>query len=467
MNISEQLIEIQEHFEVISSEMILIIGSIILLILGILKIHLFWIKRFAAVVLLGSFLFAQEVQDLFFTETIIRDDLSYLMTQLLPLVTLGILCFKEQRHQSYEFYFLLMSVLLGSLFMVGSNNLLLLYLAIELTSYASYLLTGFDFKEKGSEAAMKYLLFGGVSSAVMLFGISLLYGAYNSFYFNTMEFSVLGATGLLFFLSGLFFKTAIAPFHIWLPATYQGAPTDVASFFSIVPKTAGFAALYHILKWTNELFNPFLEHLILLLAILTILWGTLSALRQTNVKRMLSYGVMAHSGFILPFCLHMETYSLFKYYVIIYAVMNILAFLFVQLHENDGDDLSLSAFSGLGIKFPFLGGISVVWAIALVGLPPTGGFMAKLFLFSTAWHYYESMDSLFWLTFIVVGILSSAASLYFYLRVPYFYFFKKDQGKKVHINKMHFAIMILLAFTLIFLFIQPNILDRFAPIINP
>ena len=109
----------------------------------------------------------------------------------------------------------------------------------------------------------------------------------------------------------------------------------------------------------------------------------------------------------------------------------------------------------------------MVWAIALVGLPPTGGFMAKLFLFSTAWHYYESMDSLFWLTFIVVGILSSAASLYFYLRVPYFYFFKKDQGKKVHINKMHFAIMILLAFTLIFLFIQPNILDRFAPIINP
>ena len=467
MKINEQLIEIQEHFGVISSEIILITGSIILLILGILRLPLFWIKVFAAVVLLGSFLFAQQVSGFFFTRTIIRDDLSYLMTQLLPLITLGVLCFKRQAHQSYEFYFLLMSVLIGSLFMVGSHNLLILYLAIELTSYASYLLTGFNFNDKGSEAAMKYLLFGGVSSAVMLFGMSLLYGAHDSLYFDSFEFSLMGATGLLFFLSGLFFKTAIVPFHIWVPTTYEGAPTDAVAFFSTVPKIAGFAALYHVFKWTNELFNPFLEHLILLLAILTLVWGTLSALKQTNVKRMLSYGAMAHSGFILPLCLFMDTYSLFKYYVIIYAVMNILAFLFVQLHENEGDNLSLSNFSGLGIKSPFLGGISVVWAVALVGLPPTGGFMAKLFLFSTAWHYYESIDSLYWLTFICVGVLSSAASLYFYLRVPYFYFFKEDQDEKMSVSKMHFAILTLLAFTLIFLFIQPNILDRFAPMINP
>ena len=119
------------------------------------------------------------------------------------------------------------------------------------------------------------------------------------------------------------------------------------------------------------------------------------------------------------------------------------------------------------MKFPYLGGISVIWAIALVGLPPTGGFMAKLFLFSTAWNYYESVNSLYWLTFIGLGILSSAASLYFYLRVPYFYFFKQAKGKKLGISKIHFAILTLLAFTLIFLFIQPNILDRFAPMINP
>ena len=467
MKINEQLIEIQEHFGVISSEIILITGSIILLILGILRLPLFWIKVFAAVVLLGSFLFAQQVSGFFFTRTIIRDDLSYLMTQLLPLITLGVLCFKRQAHQSYEFYFLLMSVLIGSLFMVGSHNLLILYLAIELTSYASYLLTGFHFNEKGSEAAMKYLLFGGVSSAVMLFGISLLYGAHDSLYFDTLEFSLLGATGLFFFLSGLFFKTSIVPFHIWVPATYEGAPTDAVAFFSTVPKIAGFAALYHVFKWTNGLFNPFLEQLILLLAILTIVWGTLAALRQTDVKRMLSYGAIAHSGFILPLCLIMDTYSIFKYYVIIYAAMNILAFLFVQLHEKEGENLSLSNVSGLGIRFPLLGVISVIWGIALVGLPPTGGFMAKFFLFSTAWQHYGSMDSLYWLTFIGVGVLSSAASLYFYLRVPYFYFFKEDQSKKIRINKMHFVILTLLAFTLILLFIQPNILDRFAPMINP
>jgi len=467
LNINEQLIEIQEHFGVISSEIILIMGSIILLILGMLRLPLFWIKVFVAVVLLGSFLFAQQISGFFFTRTIIRDDLSYLMTQLLPWVTLGVLCFKRQTHQSYEFYFLLMSVLIGSLFMVGSHNLLILYLAIELTSYASYLLTGFHFNEKGSEAAMKYLLFGGVSSAVMLFGISLLYGAHDSLYFDTLEFSLLGATGLFFFLSGLFFKTSIVPFHIWVPATYEGAPTDAVAFFSTVPKIAGFAALYHVFKWTNGLFNPFLEQLILLLAILTIVWGTLAALRQTDVKRMLSYGAVAHSGFILPLCLVMDTYSIFKYYVIIYAFMNILAFLFVQLHEKEGENLSLSNVSGLGIKFPLLGVISVIWAVALVGLPPTGGFMAKLFLFSTAWQHYGSMDSLYWLTFICVGVLSSAASLYFYLRVPYFYFFKEDQGKKIRINKRYFVILTLLAFTLILLFIQPNILDRFAPMINP
>lgn len=467
MKINEQLIEIQEHFGVISSEIILITGSIILLILGILRLPLFWIKVFAAVVLLGSFLFAQQVSGFFFTRTIIRDDLSYLMTQLLPLITLGVLCFKRQEHQSYEFYFLLMSVLIGSLFMVGSHNLLILYLAIELTSYASYLLTGFHFNEKGSEAAMKYLLFGGVSSAVMLFGISLFYGAYDSLYFDTLEFSSLGATGLFFFLSGLFFKTSIVPFHIWVPTTYEGAPTDAVAFFSTVPKIAGFAALYHVFKWTNGLFNPFLEQLILLLAILTIIWGTLAALRQADIKRMLSFGAIAHSGFILPLCLAMDTYFIFKYYVIIYGIMNILAFLFVQLHEKEGENLSLSDMSGLGIKFPLLGVINVIWAVALVGLPPTGGFMAKLFLFSAAWQHYESIDSLYWLTFILVGVLSSTASLYFYLRVPYFYFFKEDQSKKIKINKRHFLILTLLAFTLILLFIQPNIFDRFVPMINP
>ena len=467
MKINEQLLEIQEHFGVISSEVILIIGSIILLILGILKAPLFWIKGVMAAVLCGSFVFAPKLQGLFFTQTIIRDDLSFLMNQLLPSVTLAVLCFKTQKHQSYEFYFLLMSALIGSLFMVGSHNLLILYLAIELTSYSSYLLTGFDFKAKGSEAALKYLLFGGLSSAVMLFGISLLYGAHHSLYLHDMEFSMLDVMGLLFFLSGLFFKTAIVPFHIWMPTTYQGAPTDAVAFFSTVPKIAGFAALYHVFKWANDLFNPFLEHLILFLAIVTLLWGNLCALRQTDIKRMLSYGAMAHSGFILPLCLFVETYSLFKYYVVIYAIMNILAFLFVQLHENEGENLSLSQFSGLGMKFPFLGGISVVWAIALVGLPPTGGFMAKLFLFSSAWNYYESMNSLYWLAFMGLGILSSAASLYFYLRVPYFYFFKKDQGKKLGISKMHFAILALLACTLIFLFIQPNILDRFVPMMNP
>lgn len=467
MKINEQLIEIQEHFGVISSEVILITGSIILLILGILKTPLLWVKGVTALVLLGSFIYVPNEQGLFFTQTIIKDDLSHLMNQLLPLVTFGVLCFKTQKHQSYEFYFLLISALIGSLFMVGSHNLLILYLAIELTSYSSYLLTGFDFNEKGSEAALKYLLFGGLSSAVMLFGISLLYGAHHSLYFDTMEFSILNATALLFFLSGLFFKTAIVPFHIWIPTTYQGAPTDVAAFFSTVPKIAGFAALYHVFKWTEELFNPFLEHFILFLAIVTLIWGTLCALRQTDIKRMLSYGAMAHSGFILPLCLFMETYYVFKFYVVFYTIVNILAFLFVQLHENEGEKLSLTKFSGLGIKFPYLGGISVVWAVALVGLPPTGGFLAKLFLFSTAWNYYESMNSLYWLTFICLGILSSAASLYFYLRVPYFYFFKQDRGRKLDISRIHFAILTLLAFTLIFLFIQPNILDRFAPIINP
>ena len=130
----------------------------------------------------------------------------------------------------------------------------------------------------------------------MLFGISLFYGAYDSLYFDTLEFSSLGATGLFFFLSGLFFKTSIVPFHIWVPTTYEGAPTDAVAFFSTVPKIAGFAALYHVFKWTNGLFNPFLEQLILLLAILTIIWGTLAALRQTDIKRMLSFGAIAHSG---------------------------------------------------------------------------------------------------------------------------------------------------------------------------
>ena len=465
MDLQQQLITIQQDLGLISSEIVLMVGAMGLLIAGLFKVPLFGIKSMAAGLLVLAMWLVPTTQGLFFDQTLLRDDQTYFLSHLLPMATLVVVMFKFQKHQNYEFYFLMISVLVGAMFMLGANNFLILYIAIEFTSYGSYLLTGFRFYRLGSEASIKYLLFGGVSSAVMIFGISLLYGANLSLYFQAFHLTPMSAIGLLLFMVGLLFKTSVVPFHLWTPATYEGAPTDAVAFLSVVPKIAGFAVLYHILSLVGHL-HPFVIDLILILAIGSIILGTLGALLQTDVKRMLSYGAIAHSGMILPLCLFEVALGAFKYYVIIYAIMNVTAFLFIQLHEREGN-VSFSNLAGLGAKHPFMGFLSVIWSISLVGLPPTAGFIAKFFLFSTAWVSYLASGSGYWMAFIVIGVLSSTVALYFYLRLPYFYFFKPKSDLKLTFHKMHMLLLTVLTISLIYLFLQPDILDKFAPILKP
>jgi NADH-quinone oxidoreductase subunit N len=379
-----------------------------------------------------------------------------------------LLIFKQQKHQKPEFYFLMLAVLAGSLFMVNSNHFLLLYISIELASYGSYFLTGFRFTKHASEASFKYLLFGGVSSGIMLFGISLLYGSGFTMQLDSIASTPLSQVGIAMFMAGVLFKTSIVPFHIWTPSTYQIAPTDAVAFFSIVPKLAGFGLLYHVVSGLPADLSATMVPMLILLSIISIIWGTFSAIPQKDVKRLISYGAIAHSGFILPLCLmdNENGLSAFSYYTIIYAIMNLAIFFFVQLHEKRGN-IRLMDLAGLGKRFPLIGVLSVIMVIALVGLPPTAGFIAKLFLFSTAWLTYQDTQLTIWLVFVVVGILSSAVSLYFYLRIPFFYFFQKDRGYEFKFRKHHIMLLTFFAIVLLYLFIQPEILDSFAIMPKP
>jgi len=380
-------------------------------------------------------------------------------TQLICiLATLGLLLFPGFWKKPAEYYFLLLALLIGSLLMTISNHLLVVYLAVELTSTMSYILTGFRFKQESFEASFKYLLTGVVSSAIMLYGISLLYGTSGSLFLGPLT-DPIELTGGVLFLIGILFKISVFPMHIWVPNTYQAAPIDLTAFLSTVPKLCGFVLLSNsLLAFSNALINDS----VLVFSLVTLVIGTFAALSQTEAKRLLSYGAIAHSGFLLPLIATpgMSTDESFLFYAVVYVVMNIAIFHFVSLHERDGE-LSIDQLSGLGRFNPFLGACAVIILIALVGLPPTSGFSVKLVLFSEVWEGYKTSDSTILLIYFIIGILSTALALFYYLRIPVYYFLRSSE-LNIRIKTKHVLTSTFLALLLLWIFAQPQILDNFV-----
>ncbi|MFY0686743.1 MAG: hypothetical protein JXQ90_06240 [Cyclobacteriaceae bacterium] len=462
MTLKETLLQILDHLPVLSGEMCLMGGSILLLIIGMLTQHVWTIRVLAMMLLVVTFFLVGGEPGAYFSGAIIIDPFASGLKQLFLLVALSLFLFRLSNRQRLEYHFLMISVLVGSFFMLSSTHLLLIYLAIELASYSQYLLSGFAFTKHGAEGAMKYLLYGGVSSAVMLFGISLLYGASQSFYLADLPSSELTTMGLALFSVGLLFKTSVWPFHIWVPSTYQEAIADTVAFFAIVPKLAGFGLIYHVLQLIPGATADLLSEIFVWLSVITILWSSLVALNQKYVKRLIAYGAVAHSGFLFPMVLMGEGYmNAFLYYAVVYAIMNVAVFYFIQLHGR-ADLLRLRDTSGLGLEYPVYGALGVIIFAALVGLPPTAGFTAKLFLFSGVWSQYQMTGDTSWFTLLITGIMSSALALFFYMRVPYYYFFLKGRAVKPQIGKKHIFVMGLLAIGLLGLFILPDILNNFV-----
>lgn len=319
-----------------------------------------------------------------------------------------------------EWYSFMIFATVGMMIMVSSGDLLTLYVGLELMTISFYIMSGYLLNDGLSvEAGIKYLIMGALSSAVLLFGMSLIYAASGSTIFTEIYQALHGGAnqpvliaGIVMLIAGLGFKVSAVPFHMWTPDIYQGAPTPVTAYLSVASKAAGFAALVRIfmVAFPAAQFN---WHLTLaILAALTIVIGNLVALVQTNVKRLLAYSSIAQAGYILVGLAAANTYGIkgLLFYAMLYVFSNVGAFTVTTMVETESRSTDLAAFNGLGRRSPMLAAAMTVSLLSLAGIPPLAGFAGKFYLFSGA-----IQAGYYWLAFL--GLLMSMVSVYYYLNV--------------------------------------------------
>jgi proton-translocating NADH-quinone oxidoreductase chain N len=339
-----------------------------------------------------------------------------------------------------EFWTFFLMVSLAMSVAASANNLVLLYISIEFLSITSYMLAGFLREERGSnEAGLKYFLYGSIASAVMLYGISLLYGATGSLYLRdiaaffsermtesgdmgSMAYIVIPATILT--LAGLGFKASLAPFYQWVPDTYEGAPTPIAIYLSTASKAAAFAVLVRVFVVGLGPFQVDWVPILAAFSIITMTMGNLAALRQQNVKRMLAYSSVAQAGYVLMGLVAvaagaqsgMNGINGVLIYLFAYLFTNVGAFLVVMAVEETTGSTHINAFNGLIRRAPWLAVMFVIFLLSLTGIPLTGGFLGKFYVFGAAiQHQY------FWLA--AAGMVNAAIAAFYYLNIVRAMFF--------------------------------------------
>jgi len=335
-----------------------------------------------------------------------------------------------------EFYSLLLFALSGMMIMISSGDFLVIFLGLEVLSISSYALAGLRRKdEKSSEAAIKYFLLGSFSSAFFIYGLALLYGASHSteissiidYFKSETSLSLMALIGLGLVIIGFGFKIAVVPFHMWTPDVYEGAPTPITAFFSVGPKAAGFAVLLRIFYpyWKVALDSQAIFWLLCIISVLTMVVGNFVALRQTNVKRILAYSSIAHAGYLLIAILAQDNTSL-VFYLTVYLFMNIGAFAAViALGKKDKEYLELEDYAGIGFKYPWIGATFAIFLFSLAGFPPTGGFLAKFYVFVGAVR--QGL-----LPLVIIGVLASLVSVFYYLRIIV-YMYMREPSTEIEI----------------------------------
>lgn len=343
---------------------------------------------------------------------------------------------KEDFFKSSEILVMLFGLLLGASFMTMSSNLLMIYISIEVVSICSYILTGLLKGKKKAEAAMKYLIYGAVASAIMLYGMSWLYGFTGTLNLTDQAFiTTLNeipqlplSIACVMVMGGFLFKLGAFPLHIWSPDVYEATPTPIVAVFSVLPKLAALAVIF---KFVNLVNTPAIdwELWIGVLAIASMTVGNFSALWQKDIKRMLAYSSIAHAGFLLVGVLAFSSSGnqAMLFYGSVYLIMNFAAFFLIQTFERQTGSTSFASIKGLGVKLPIVSSLVLIVMIALTGLPPTAGFNGKLFIFSALWESYQAGGPSILIWVFVFGLLNTVVALFYYLKLPYLLFFKTPQ----------------------------------------
>lgn len=330
-----------------------------------------------------------------------------------------------------ELYPLILFATMGMMLMASGTDLMTVFLGLEVLSVSLYVLAGFNRANlKSNEAGLKYFLLGAFSTGFLLYGMALTYGATGTtkipkiaefVAFNGMVAqSPMFYIGMLLMASGFAFKIAAAPFHMWTPDVYEGAPTPMTAFMSAGPKAAGFAAFMRVLIIAFPSLKADWSDLLWILAVLTMTVGNLIALNQDNIKRMLAYSSIAHAGYALVGFTagNAEGSAGIMFYMLSYAFMNIGAFAIIILVGKKGEENNnVADYAGFATKHPVLALAMSIFLFSLAGMPPTAGFIGKFYLFSGA-----IKAGYIWLA--IIGVLNSAASVYYYLRAMVYMYMK-------------------------------------------
>jgi NADH-quinone oxidoreductase subunit N len=337
---------------------------------------------------------------------------------------------------SGEFYALLLFATIGMMFMAASTDLIMIFIGLELTSITSYILAGYRKTDpKSNESILKYFILGLIATAIMLYGLTFIYGFTGQTELGAIADVLRGKSaslaviaGVMFAIAGFAFKVASVPFHQWVPDVYEGAPTPITAFLAVGPKVAAFAALARILFIGFPDFVSYWKVIFIILAIASMFIGNLMAIPQKNIKRMLAYSSIAHAGYIMVGFAVASSLAIegILIYTVAYAMMSLGAFTVIMaVSSRKGGGEELSDFNGLAKRSSFLAVSMAVFMVSLTGLPPTAGFFGKLWIFKAAVD-----KGLWWLA--LIGFINSAISLYYYINViRHMYLLEPDSDTEI------------------------------------
>lgn len=407
------------------------------------------------------------LQDRFFYQGLyLVDNYALFFKQMFILATVMTMLFASDYVQSMlrykgEFYALLMTALLGMCILASSTDFLTLFLGLELMTISFYILTGARMSSKdSSEAAVKYLIIGSVSTAVMLYGISLVYGATGSIQFfevcrNPHLFLPLGIAGITMVLVGFFFKLSVIPFHMWAPDVYQGAPTPITAMLAMGSKAAGIAAMMRALFVAFPMLGIYWLPLLAVLCAVCMIFGNILAMRQRDVKRMLAYSSIAQAGYMLVGIIAADAAGMkaVMFYATLYVFANVGAFAVLSVVEAQKGSTSYKHMSGLAQSAPVLAAVMTISLLSMAGIPPTAGFAGKLYLFTSVVD-----QGYLWLAF--VGFVMSMISVYYYLLVAKAMYLGAWDGKKLVISGTTRAAVVLSVAATILVGVWPEALAQ-------
>jgi len=364
-----------------------------------------------------------------------------------------------------EYYAIILFSLAGIIVMLSYNNLTMLFIGIEIMSVSLYILAGIKKSDFASnEASLKYFLMGALSTGFLLFGITMIYSATGSFNLQAIRDWVvthpkgidpLLGTGIMLIIVGLCFKVGAAPFHFWTPDVYEGSPTLITAFMSTVVKTAGFAAFLRLFSVCFAPMSEFWVPALLIITIITLFIGNITALYQQSFKRMLAFSSISHAGYLLFAIVALgasSANSVFMYSTA-YSIASIIAFgALILVHQHAGSD-NFDSFNGLAKRNPFLALVLTISMLSLAGIPLTAGFIGKFFVFSGALEQYHT-------TLVILAVINAIISIFYYFRVIIAMYFRSSEREELTVPGYFNFVLGLAAFVTIVIGVYPAFISN-------